>query len=150
MQIKLNNKAINNIIADIRPGTHKGEERTPMFLKLYEGPLTGGVYLRKIFFHPGKEVIFYQETKNFRTPVGAFTKDADTNHNIYFCAGNPALGKAFLAQKQREGVDKDSIAKDPLFVDPANGDFRFQTNSPAFKMGIVPIDLSKVGLFKIQ
>ncbi len=150
MQIKLNNKAINNIIADIRPGTHKGEERTPMFLKLYEGPLTGGAYLRNIFFHPGKEVIFYQETKNFRTPVGAFAKDADTNHNIYFCAGNPALGKAFLAQKQREGVDEDSIAKDPLFVDPANGDFRFQTNSPAFKMGIVPIDLSKVGLFKIQ
>lgn len=148
MQVKLNNRAINNIIADIRPGTHKGEERTPMFLKLYEGPLTGGAYQRNIFYQPGKDVVFYQETKNFRTPVGAFAKDADTDHNIYFCAGNPTLGKKFLAQKQHEGVDKHSIAEDPLFVDPKNGDFRFQTNSPAIKLGIKPFDLSRAGLLK--
>jgi len=33
-----------------------------------------------------------------------------------------------------------------MFVDPSNGDFRFKPVSPALKMGIVPIDLSKVGL----
>ncbi|MDA7615413.1 right-handed parallel beta-helix repeat-containing protein [Akkermansiaceae bacterium] len=146
MQIKLNNHAINNVIADIRPGTHKGEERTPMFLKLYEGPLTGGAYKKNIFYHPGKEVVFYQETKNFRTPVGAFAKDADTDHNIYFCVGNQTLDQTFLTQKQSEGVDKNSLAQNPLFVDPENGDFRFQPNSPAHKLGIKPLDLSKVGL----
>lgn len=148
MQIKLNNHCINNVIADIRPGTHKGVERTPMFLKLYEGPLTGGAYQRNIFYQPSKEIVFYQETKNFRTPVGAFAKDADTDNNIYFCAGTPNLGKKFLAQKQREGVDKNSLAKDPLFVDPANGDFRLKANSPAHKLGIIPLDLSKAGLKK--
>lgn len=148
MQIKLNNRAINNVIADIRPGTHKGEVRTPMFLKLYEGPLTGGAYQRNIFYHPGKNVVFYQETKNFRTPVGAFAKDADTDHNIYFCAGNPSLGKEFLAQKRREGVDENSTAQAPLFMDPKNGDFRFKPDSPAHKLGIKPIDLSKVGLLE--
>ena len=146
MQIKLNNHCINNVIADIRPGTHKGEERLPMFLKLYEGPLTGGAYQRNIFYQPGKEVVFYQETKNFRTPVGAFAKDADTDHNLYFCAGNPDLGKSFLAQKQKEGVDKNSLATDPLFVDPGNGDFRLKPNSPALKLGIIPLDISKCGL----
>lgn len=148
MQIKLNNHCTNNIIADIRPGTHKGEERAPMFLKLYEGPLTGGAFQKNIFYHPGKDVVFYQETKNFRTPVGAFAKDADTDHNIYFCVGNPKLGKDFLAQKKREGVDKNSLASDPLFVDPKNGDFRFLPNSPARKLGIKPLDLSNVGLHK--
>ncbi|MDA7917100.1 right-handed parallel beta-helix repeat-containing protein [Akkermansiaceae bacterium] len=148
MQIKLNNRCINNIIADIRPGTHKGEERTPMFLKLYEGPLTGGAYQRNIFYHPGDEVVFYQETKNFRVPIGAFAKDADTDHNIYFCAGNPSLGQSFLGQKQKEGVDKNSLAQDPLFIDPANGDFRFHPDSPAHKLGIKAIDLSKIGLRK--
>ncbi|MGJ8694673.1 MAG: right-handed parallel beta-helix repeat-containing protein [Verrucomicrobiaceae bacterium] len=145
MQIKLNNRCINNIIADIRPGTHKGEERAPMFLKLYEGPLTGGAYQRNIFYQPGKEIVFYQETKNFRTPSGAFAKDADTDHNIYFCAGNPDLGKTFLAQKQAEGVDQNSLAQDPLFIDPQNGDFRLHPNSPAHQLGIKPLDLSKVG-----
>ena len=117
-----------------------------MFLKLYEGPLTGGAYKKNIFYHPGKEVVFYQETKNFRTPVGAFAKDADTDHNIYFCAGKPSLGQTFLTQKQKEGVDKHSLAQDPLFMAPKNGDFGFKPNSPAHKLGIKPLDLSKVGL----
>jgi len=47
---------------------------------------------------------------------------------------------------QRDGVDTHSLATDPLFVDPENGDFRFKPNSPALKMGIVPIDISKIGL----
>jgi len=33
-------------------------------------------------------------------------------------------------------------------VDPENGDFRFKPNSPALKLGIVPFDMSKVGLQK--
>ena len=32
------------------------------------------------------------------------------------------------------------------FVDPANGDFRLRPDSPALKLGFVPIDLSKIGL----
>ena len=31
-------------------------------------------------------------------------------------------------------------------VDPENGDFRFKPNSPALKMGIKEIDISKIGL----
>lgn len=146
MQIKLNNHAINNVIADIRPGTHKGEQRSPTYFKLYEGPLTGGAYQRNILYHPGSDTTFYQETKNHRTPVGAYAKDADTDYNIYYCAKKPSFSEAVLAEKQREGVDKHSVAEDPLFEDPDNGDFRFKPDSPALKLGIVPIDLSKIGL----
>ncbi|MGI9239885.1 MAG: right-handed parallel beta-helix repeat-containing protein, partial [Verrucomicrobiales bacterium] len=146
MQIKLNNHAINNVIADIRPGIHKGEQRRPTYFKLYEGPMTGGAYQRNILYHPGAETTFYQEIKNFRTPVGAYARDADTDFNIYYSAKDPSLGKAVLVEKQREGVDKHSVAEDPLFENPAKGDFRFKPGSPALKMGIVPIDLSKIGL----
>jgi len=38
--------------------------------------------------------------------------------------------------------------EDPLFADPENGDFSFNPGSPALEMGIVPIDISKVGLIK--
>jgi hypothetical protein len=52
-----------------------------------------------------------------------------------------------MLKKQRsDGVDAHSQAVDPLFIDPENGDFRFKPNSPALKMGIVPIDLSEIGL----
>jgi hypothetical protein len=56
------------------------------------------------------------------------------------------LSQTVLDKKQREGVDAHSLAVDPLFVDPENGDFRFKPGSPALKMGIAPIDLSKIGL----
>ncbi len=148
MQVKLNNRAINNVIADIRPGTHQGEERLPMYFKLYEGLLTGGAYQRNILYHPGAETDFYQEINNFRTRNGAFAKDADTDFNIYYCAKNPSLATTLVTKNQKDGIDKHSIAQDPLFLDPENGDFRFQPNSPALKMGIIPIDLSKVGLLK--
>ena len=42
-------------------------------------------------------------------------------------------------------VDPHSLAADPRFVNPANGDFRFKPDSPALKMGIGPFDISKVG-----
>lgn len=35
---------------------------------------------------------------------------------------------------------------DPLFVDWEAGDFRLRPDSPALKMGIKSIDISKVGL----
>ncbi len=37
-----------------------------------------------------------------------------------------------------------------LLVDPENGDFRFMSGSPALETGIVPIDLSQVGLRKTE
>ena len=55
-------------------------------------------------------------------------------------------GQAMLEKQQSDGVDAHSLAVDPLFVDPANGDFRLRPNSPALKLGFVPFDLSKVGL----
>jgi hypothetical protein len=51
-----------------------------------------------------------------------------------------------LEKQQGDGVDVHSQSVDPLFVDTENGDFRFKRESPALKMGIVPVDLSKVGL----
>ena len=59
--------------------------------------------------------------------------------------------RSILAQKaqgrqQRDGVDAHSRAVDPFFVDPENADFRFKADSPALKLGMVPIDVSKIGL----
>ena len=73
-------------------------------------------------------------------------KDIDSDHNIYFCKADPSLGEKTLEKLQHDGVDANSRAVDPLFVDPENGDFRFKPDSPALKMGIVPFDMSKVGL----
>ena len=146
--LKLNNRCENNIVADII-APPRG-----YYLSLREGPLTGAVIMRNIFYASNKECVFIDElppgkgrkTEDRRGRALAVAKDADTDFNIYYCAADRALGKTMLKKQQRDGVDAHSQSVDPLFVDPENGDFRFKPGSPALKMGIVPVDLSKVGL----
>ncbi|MFC1760850.1 right-handed parallel beta-helix repeat-containing protein [Planctomycetota bacterium] len=131
--LKLNNRAENNIIAEV------GKSRMS-YMKLVEGPMTDAVIKRNILYHPGENPTFYFERRG-----GAATA-AHTDYNIYYCGGDPNVSQAVLDKNQSEGVDAHSLAVDPMFVDPENGDFRFKPNSPALKMGIVPIDVSKIGL----
>ena len=50
-----------------------------------------------------------------------------------------------LEDWRRRGHDVHSVIADPLFADPANGDFTLKPESPALKLGFKPIDISKVG-----
>jgi len=69
------------------------------------------------------------------------------NHNLYFYTGDGPIKFADwpFEKWQARGQDRDSLIADPLFVDPENGDFSLKPESPAFKLGFRPIDLSKVG-----
>jgi hypothetical protein len=144
--LKLNNRAENNIIADLIEARYQGKAIPVSYLKLREGPMTGGAIKRNILYHSGVNADFYSEKMEKRFSVMARAKDSDTNHNIYYCAGDPELSQTVLDKKQREGVDAHSLAVDPLFIDPANGDFRLKPESPALKLGFIPIDISKIGL----
>ena len=146
--LKLNNRCENNIVADtIAPP--RG-----YYLSLREGPMNEAVIKRNIFYSAGRETTFIDElppgnrrqSEDRRGRALARAKDADTDHNIYFCVGNPELGNQMLEKQQRDGIDTHSLAVDPLFVDPANGDFRLRPDSPALKLGFVPIDLTAIGL----
>jgi parallel beta-helix repeat protein len=147
IMMKLNTRVENNIVADVI-APPRG-----YYLSVREGPLTGGTIQRNIFYSSGKECVFIDEleakggtSEDRRGRTVARAKDADTDFNIYFCAADLSLGKEMLKKQHADGVDKNSLAVDPLFVDPEKGDFRFKPNSPALKMGIVPFDMSMVGL----
>ncbi|MDF1739060.1 MAG: right-handed parallel beta-helix repeat-containing protein [Verrucomicrobiales bacterium] len=148
IMLKLNNRCENNIIADVI-APPRGN-----YLALREGPMTGAVIRKNIFYASSDEVTFIDEvaagnpskTEDWRGTVIARASDAEMDLNIYFCREDPSLASATLERQQEQGVDANSKAVDPMFVDPGNGDFRFQPDSPALKMGIVPIDLSKIGL----
>ncbi len=77
------------------------------------------------------------------------TNTFDMDWNIYY---NPGMkleqvqfnGRSFEAW-QEAGKDRHSLYSDPLFVDPDNYDFRLKDESPVFKLGFKPIDMSTVG-----
>ena len=61
--------------------------------------------------------------------------------------GSPAHGSLKQWQTlQSNKFDQHSIIADPLFVDPANNDYRLKPDSPALKLGIKSIDTSSIGL----
>jgi hypothetical protein len=85
--------------------------------------------------------------------TGDWTGDADyrMDWNVYFDARPDAkpdqlrLGPCTWQKWLERGHDRHSLVADPLFVAPRENDFRLQPNSPAFKLGFRPIDLSHVG-----
>jgi hypothetical protein len=44
------------------------------------------------------------------------------------------------------GFDANSVIADPMFVDPANDNYDLQPDSPALKLGFVPIETGRIGL----
>jgi hypothetical protein len=145
--LKLNNRFENNIIADIGPPRST-------YLKIVEGPMKGASNLRNIFYSTEEGCTFIAEPGEGKGNVGEDSRgretarmaDVDSDYNIYFCKADRSPGKDTLETLQDEGVDANSLAVDPMFVNPEKGDFRFKSGSPALKMGIIPFDMSKVGL----
>ncbi len=71
------------------------------------------------------------------------------HHNLYWHAGGRPVdfaGKT-LEQWQASGKGQGSVIADPLFVDPAQDDFRLQPGSPAEKIGFQPFDYRRAGVY---
>jgi len=84
------------------------------------------------------------------------------DNNLCFRPGDPdpVIGKsegrdvwrmaAWREMSSREGdaYDANSLVADPLFVDPAAGDYRLRPDSPALALGFVPIPVERIGIRK--
>ena len=82
--------------------------------------------------------------------LGGVWKSGDwkIGRNVYWStAGEPQFAGMDFATWKTKGHDVGSIVADPLFVDPANDDFRLKPDSPALKLGFKPIDLGNTGLY---
>jgi parallel beta-helix repeat protein len=69
------------------------------------------------------------------------------DHNLYWQAGGQPIQfeRNSLAEWQQRGQDVHSLVADPLFADPAHGDFTLKPGSPAAKIGFQPIDMGQIG-----
>ena len=72
--------------------------------------------------------------------------------NLYFDARAGASADTLkfagssLEDWRKRGHDSDSVVADPLFTNPGGGDFTLKAESPALKLGFMPIDLREVGV----
>lgn len=84
--------------------------------------------------------------KNSRIPPFYDAQEDDllaqplVENNILYCPDDPSIADMALERSRALGHDRYSVAADPMFVDPENGDFRFKDGSPALKLGIKPLE----------
>jgi len=74
----------------------------------------------------------------------AWLRDAESDHNIYYCTADPEQGRAWIAEQQGFGNDYASLACDPGFVDAEHGDFNLKHDAPALKAGFKPLPLERM------
>ena len=102
--------------------------------------------------HPDSELsrnVFYftSATKPVRFHSKIERVGAGLDYNLYYHKGGDAE-KILQAQRKKSKahkIDVHSVAGDPLFVDPVQGDFSFKASSPAIELGIEPLTLETVG-----
>lgn len=78
---------------------------------------------------------------------GDWNKEIVVRSNCYWNASGPVVfpGGKNLAARQAAGQDAGSIVADPRFKDPARGDFTLATDSPAWALGVEPLDPAAAG-----
>jgi hypothetical protein len=106
---------------------------------------------RSMFFE--KNIIYWDSTEAKAIGYRSDQVKADYKSNLWYSVdadGKPGKvdfnGKTH-AEWMANGRDAGSIIADPKFVDAKNRDFRLHEDSPAFKLGFVPFDFSKAGVY---
>jgi hypothetical protein len=84
----------------------------------------------------------YRTARMRRQPWG---KEMD--YNLVVKVGMSGTAPALQLQKQSSG-DQHSIVADPLFIDPAHGDYRVKNSSPALALGFVNFPMNQFGVQK--
>lgn len=73
-------------------------------------------------------------------------EETEMDSNLYYHPTNPQWMDEHLLRMRVAGLEKASIVGDPMFIDPENRNFGFKEGSPALKLGIEELDVSKMGI----
>jgi hypothetical protein len=137
------NDIINNFIVDPLTAPRWG------YISFEWVRVTGSKVHRNIIIsHPdgGKA----QGERNYpRTEDGnPVLEETEMDFNLYYHPTNSEWMDTHLARMRAVGKEKASLFADPMFVDPASGNFAFKEGSPALELGIEELDVSKMGMKK--
>ena len=140
--IKGRNHVTNNIFAEPLTSPVRGM----LSLEFVPNASIEGTSIQRNLFYTTRDEgkIVFQGQCYYKTAT--WLRDAEADRNLYFSSANPDWAKDHLAAEQKHGSEPNSIVADPMFVGPAQGDFRLRAGSPAIELGFEPIDMTAIGL----
>jgi len=137
--IKGVNHITNNIMACPAQATFRG------MLSLEHTPIEGTIIQRNIIYATHREDIpCYQGATYYKTVTRL--ADCKADYNVWYNAADAEWGRRFIEAERKNGVETNSVAADPMFVNIKKGDFRLKKDSPALKLGFRQIDMGRIGL----
>lgn len=72
--------------------------------------------------------------------------ETDMDSNLYYHSLNSNWMDAHFTKMHSIGKEQASVFANPMFVNATKGNFKFKEGSPAIKLGIETLDVSKMGL----
>ena len=116
-------------------------------ISLEVGPLTGTVIRDNVLLATASaHVFYYQGPRIHGTGPEPLLRDCCADHNIYWNTDGPGLAEQHLERERVYGIELQSRAVDPGFVDPGSGDYRLKPDAPAHELGIAESPAGRAGL----
>ncbi len=139
-------KGITNIVRNVIACPAVRATRRGM-ISLEVGPLTGTVIRDNVVLATsGDHAFYYQGPRIHGTGPEPLLRDCRADRNIYWNTAEPDAADAHLARERVHGIELESRAVDPGFVDATAGDFRLTDGSPARALGIAELPAGRAGL----
>jgi hypothetical protein len=102
-----------------------------------EDPATGALRLDSPSVTFENNIVVHKSSSNIFDATGCNLVGYSGDHNVFFGNGTPLqlCGLSFTDWRTQTGDDANSSEADPLFMDPAGGDFHLKSGSPACDVG---------------
>lgn len=139
------NDIINNFVIDPQCSPHWG------YISFEWAPIKGSkAYHNIIISHPNGGKANGERPRRPGSPVPSDPKLVETEmeSNLYYNPVDPNWMGDHFAKMRAFGKEQASHVGDPMFIDPKGGNFGFKEGSPALKLGIQSLDVTKMGLKK--
>ncbi|WP_158973957.1 right-handed parallel beta-helix repeat-containing protein [Cellulophaga sp. L1A9] len=137
------NDIINNVIVAPRVPPRFG------YISFEWVPVTGSkVFHNIIVSHPDGGNAYAERPRKDQTTNLPDLLQTEMDSNLYFNPTNPNWMAEHFDRMRAAGKEKSSLFAEPMFIDVAGGNFGFKEGSPSIKLGIEPLDVSKMGLKK--
>ncbi|MBT8339839.1 MAG: hypothetical protein HKP58_06960 [Desulfatitalea sp.] len=131
-----NNRIRNNIFAEANDAV--------VFIANFKGASSGLLFENNIVYST-------RSNSKLLTTNQLSENTLRAENNLYYAGDNTiaiiqASGIGGLEAWKKNGYDQNALLSDPMFINPAKGDFSLAENSKAFSIGFAEIDFSSVGI----
>ena len=107
--------------------------------KVYNNIMVNNSFHPHVWFLDSKDVFMHNIVSKAYAPINIRNWGKFVNHNLF-------PDSASLLRAQRNKTDLNSLVGNPMFIDPANGNFQVAAGSPALKAGFVNFEMDKFGV----